>query len=85
MNPNLPVMALVTDGPYRFTRNPMYVGLSCIYLAIALWCASLWACVLLIVVLLIIRYAVIAREEGYMTAKFGDEYRAFTSRVRRWI
>jgi protein-S-isoprenylcysteine O-methyltransferase Ste14 len=85
VNPNAPVTALVTSGPYRFTRNPMYVGLALVYLAVAIWTASLWACVLLVAVLIIIRYAVIAREERYMTAKFGDAYISFTSRVRRWF
>lgn len=63
----------------------MYVGLACIYAAVALWTTSLWALVLLVPVLLVIRYAVIAREEAYLTAKFGDAYRAYTARVRRWL
>ncbi|HXW76903.1 MAG TPA: isoprenylcysteine carboxylmethyltransferase family protein [Candidatus Eremiobacteraceae bacterium] len=85
VNPNAPVTALVFDGPYRITRNPMYVGLACAYAAIALWTRSLWALVLLVPVLLVIRYAVIAREERYLTAKFGAEYAGYTARVRRWI
>jgi protein-S-isoprenylcysteine O-methyltransferase Ste14 len=76
VNPNRPVKTLVLDGPYRVTRNPMYVGLALVYSAIALWTASLWALVMLVPVLLLIRYAVIAREERYLTNKFGDAYLA---------
>jgi len=85
LRPDKPVTALVFDGPYRFTRNPMYVGLAMVYIGIALWVASLWALVLLVPVLLIIRYAVIAREERYLVSKFGPAYLAYTSRVRRWL
>jgi protein-S-isoprenylcysteine O-methyltransferase Ste14 len=85
VNPNRPATALVFNGPYRFTRNPMYVGLTCVYLAVTLWTHSLWALILLIAVLLIVRYAVIAREERYLTKKFGDAYLAYTARVRRWL
>lgn len=85
VSPNKPVTALVFDGPYRFTRNPMYVGLTLIYIGITLWTTSLGALIVLVPVLLIIRFAVIAREERYLTNKFGDAYVAFTRRVRRWI
>lgn len=85
VSPVLPVTELVFDGPYRITRNPMYLGLSLAYTAIALWTTSLLALFLLIPVLLIVRYAVVAREERYLTNKFGDSYIAYTKRVRRWI
>jgi len=84
-NPNMPVNDLVVDGPFRLTRNPMYVGLALVYVAIALWAASLWALLLLIGVMLVIRYVVVAREERYMTRRFGDAYLDYTKRVRRWI
>jgi protein-S-isoprenylcysteine O-methyltransferase Ste14 len=85
INPTRPSTILVTDGPYRFTRNPMYVGLVLIYAGIALLLASLWALLVLVPVLVIIRYLVIAKEERYLLKKFGGEYRTFTGRVRRWI
>jgi len=84
-NPNVPVNDLVVDGPFRLTRNPMYVGLALVYVAIALWTASLWALPLLVVVMLVIRYGVVAREERYMTRRFGEAYLDYTKRVRRWI
>ncbi|MEO7104497.1 MAG: isoprenylcysteine carboxylmethyltransferase family protein [Gemmatimonadaceae bacterium] len=83
--PNRAASMVVTSGPYRFTRNPMYVGLAALYLAIALFYGSWWLIVWLFPVLLVVRYAVIAREERYLTSAFPDEYPAYCSRVRRWL
>ena len=80
-----PSNALVTSGPYRFTRNPMYIGMALLYLGIALTFGWLWAVALLPVVLLIIDRAVIAREERYLTRRFGESYLSYRERVRRWI
>ncbi len=83
--PNQPTTALVAQGPYRFTRNPMYVGLAALYAGVALLANSWWPLVVLPVVLMVIRWRVIAREEAYLERKFGDAYRAYTTRVRRWL
>ena len=83
--PNRPVSAFVVDGPYRFTRNPMYVALVALYLGAALLVNSWWAVVLLPVVLIVIDRAVIAREERYLRQRFPVEYPAYCSRVRRWL
>src|SRR2546429_3324143 len=83
--PIQPTTALVVRGPYRFTRNPMYVGLTALYAGVTLLINSLWPLLLLPVVLGVIRWAVIAREEAYLERKFGDAYRAYTTRVRRWV
>ena len=83
--PWLPTTALVTDGVYAFTRNPMYVAMTCFYLTAALLADSLPALALLPLVLLTIRYGVIAREERYLLAKFGDSYRDYMQKVARWI
>lgn len=80
-----PTTALVVTGPYRFTRNPMYVGFTFLYLGISLWVNTLWPLLLLPVVLLIMDRGVIAREEAYLERRFGDSYRAFRARVRRWL
>ncbi len=76
---------IVDHGVYGMTRNPMYLAMALLYLGLALACASLGALVLLPVVMFIIRTQVIAREERYLEAKFGDSYRAYKARVRRWI
>ncbi len=80
-----PTTALVIQGPYRFTRNPMYVGFTLIYLGIAFWLNALWPVLLLPVALLIVDRGVIAREERYLERKFGAEYLAYRARVRRWL
>ena len=80
-----PATALVISGPYRFTRNPMYVGFTLLYLGLSLWVNTLWPLLFLPAVLLTIRYGVIAREETYMERRFGDDYRAYRARVRRWL
>ncbi len=80
-----PTTALVISGPYRFSRNPMYVGMTFLYLGITCWVNTLWPLPLLPLVLLVMRYGVIAREEAYMERLFGEEYRAYRARVRRWL
>jgi len=80
-----PATALVVTGPYRFSRNPMYVGATLFYIGVSLWVNSLWPLLLLPVVLVIMSRGVIAREEAYLERRFGDEYRSYRSRVRRWL
>lgn len=81
----LPTTAIVTDGIYNYSRNPIYVALSLLYAGIGLAADSLWVLVLLAPVLLIVRFGVIAREERYLEEKFGDDYRRYKERVRRWV
>ncbi|MBI1250466.1 MAG: isoprenylcysteine carboxylmethyltransferase family protein [Alphaproteobacteria bacterium] len=83
--PWTPTNAIVDSGPYRFTRNPMYLGMALAYLGLAIGADSLVALALLFPVLLIIQFGVIAREERYLEGKFGAPYRAFKARVRRWL
>jgi protein-S-isoprenylcysteine O-methyltransferase Ste14 len=80
-----PTTTIVEKGPYRFTRNPMYLAMSCAYLGLALVLNNLWALVLLPFVVLVVDRFVIRREESYLTAKFGDPYREYCARVRRWL
>ncbi len=83
--PIKPATALVVSGPYRFTRNPMYVGFTFLYLGLALLFALFWGLILLPVLIVIIQRYVIAREEQYLERKFGEEYLRYKARVRRWI
>ena len=83
--PFRPTSAIVTDGPYRFSRNPIYIGMAALYVGLAIAFDAVWALILLPAVLLVIRFYVIAREERYLEAKFGEEYLAYKRRVRRWI
>jgi protein-S-isoprenylcysteine O-methyltransferase Ste14 len=84
-HPNHPVSALVTWGPYRFSRNPMYVGLSALMAGLALLANTPWLLAPLPFVLFALRRLVVDREEAYLTRRFGDEYRDFLARTRRWI
>ena len=80
-----PSTTIVSSGPYRFTQNPMYLSFSFIQAGIAFLVNSAWMLILLAPVLVIVRYAVIAREERYLEAKFGDGYRQYRKQVRRWL
>lgn len=80
-----PTTALVVSGPYRFSRNPMYLGFTLIYAGVALLANSAWPFVLLPVVVLVMQRFVIYREERYLERIFGDEYRAYCAKVRRWL
>lgn len=83
--PFKPATKLVTSGIYGWTRNPMYLGMALIYAGIAILFDSILALALLPLVLAIIQTKVIAREEVYLERRFGDAYRDYKRRVRRWI
>ena len=84
-NPRTSTPAITRDGPYRFTRNPMYVGLTLIQIGIGLALGNGWILILLVPAVILTHHGVILREETYLEQKFGDEYRRFRSSVRRWI
>jgi protein-S-isoprenylcysteine O-methyltransferase Ste14 len=85
MIPIRPTTAIVSDGVYRFTRNPMYVSMVAMYVGIALLIRAAWALVLLPLVVFAVDRLVIAKEERYLRGKFGETYTNYCSRVRRWI
>jgi len=85
VNPLRPATALVTSGPFRFSRNPLYLAMVLLYLGLALAVNSLWPLVLLIPLLVVLHYGVILREERYLESKFGDAYRDYRAAVRRWL
>ncbi len=85
INPRVPTMALVSTGPFRFTRNPMYLGLALGYSGVAILTQAWWAFVLLPLVLVVIQRTVIEREERYLERKFGSDYLRYRQRVRRWL
>lgn len=85
VNPYRPTTALLTEGPFSLTRNPMYLGMAVQYVGLALLFNSLWAVLLLPVALMIVYLTVIKREERYLERQFGKDYRAYKARVRRWI
>ena len=80
-----PSTKLVVGGLYRFSRNPIYVGFMITFLGIGVATDSAWLLGLALVLFVILRIGVIAREEIYLERKFGDDYRAYKARVRRWL
>ena len=77
--------ALVTEGPFQFSRNPIYLALTLIYCGIGMAADSGWVLGLVVPVLAVMRYGVIAAEERYLEAKFGEAYRHYKGHVRRWL
>ncbi|HYI86295.1 MAG TPA: isoprenylcysteine carboxylmethyltransferase family protein [Burkholderiales bacterium] len=82
---NQPVRALVTTGIHGWSRNPIYVGMLLLYAGIGTGARSPWVLILALPLVIILRYGVIAREETYLERRFGDAYRDYKARVRRWL
>jgi protein-S-isoprenylcysteine O-methyltransferase Ste14 len=83
--PEHPTTAIVSEGPFAFSRNPIYLGFTLITLGFAAWVNTAWIVIVLIGVLAVMHYGVIFREERYLARKFGDEYLQYKAKVRRWI
>ena len=83
--PNGTASALLTSGPFRFSRNPLYLGLSVTLVGFALLLDSAWVVALVPVLVLLLDRLVIAREEVRLRAQFGEAYEAYVRRVRRWF
>jgi protein-S-isoprenylcysteine O-methyltransferase Ste14 len=82
---SMPSKTIVASGPYRFTRNPIYLGMIVSLIGLAIAFDSVWSLVALVVFFLVIRFGVVAREEAYLERKFGDVYRSYRAHVRRWL
>jgi protein-S-isoprenylcysteine O-methyltransferase Ste14 len=83
--PMFPATRLVMSGPYRLSRNPMYVGLTALHVGLALLLDMAWPIILLPAALTALYALVIRREEAYLSTAFGETYRAYTGTVRRWL
>ena len=77
--------AIVRSGPYRFSRNPIYLAFSVFQLGIAVWVNSLWLLATLVVAFGLMHYVVIPKEEQYLERRFGSEYLEYKASVRRWL
>jgi protein-S-isoprenylcysteine O-methyltransferase Ste14 len=80
-----PTRALATAGIHGWSRNPIYLGMFLIYGGIGLAAQSPWVLLITVPLAITIRYGVVAREETYLERRFGDAYREYRSRVRRWL
>ncbi|MEE8303805.1 MAG: isoprenylcysteine carboxylmethyltransferase family protein [Candidatus Tectomicrobia bacterium] len=80
-----PATAVVGNGAFRYSRNPMYVSMALLYIEIAFFVNSLWLLLLVVPLMVVIQRGVVEREEQYLERKFGEEYRRYKAPVRRWI
>lgn len=85
VNPYRAASSLCTEGPFRFSRNPIYVGDWFILAGVSLLMKTAWPLVFAPFVWAMLRYGVIRHEEAHLEARFGDDYRAYRARVRRWL
>ncbi|HCJ27952.1 MAG TPA: isoprenylcysteine carboxylmethyltransferase family protein [Pseudomonas sp.] len=85
LNPYGKPSSLLQSGPFRFSRNPIYLADTLVYCGIALLLASLWPWLLLPLLIASMQRTVIVHEEHLLTRLFGDQYRAYRRRVRRWL
>ena len=83
--PNRPATRLVTWGPYRLSRNPMYLALSALYLGVSVLVNTIWSVFFFPVVLALLYFLVIRREERYLSGSFRNEYDSYCASVRRWL
>ena len=82
---NKPTDAIVAGGPFRFSRNPIYLSMILLQIGVGVWTKSLWFFVLAAISVALLTWGVIMREERYLEQKFGGKYLSYKSRVRRWI
>jgi protein-S-isoprenylcysteine O-methyltransferase Ste14 len=85
VNPSLPTTAIVTSGPFRFSRNPLYMALTLLYFGLTLAVNTWWGIAVLVPLLILMHRGVVLREERYLEAKFGESYRQYYSKVRRYL
>ena len=85
INPALPAKTIVSSGPFRFSRNPLYLCLTLMYLGLALVANTWWGFVVLIPLIAVMHVGVVLREERYLEKKFGEPYRQYRARVRRYL
>ena len=85
VSPRRPTTAIVTNGPFRFTRNPLYLGVMSLFAGVTFLFGTWWGVAVLIPVFLILHYGVVLREEAYLECKFGESYRSYKAVVPRYL
>jgi protein-S-isoprenylcysteine O-methyltransferase Ste14 len=80
-----PTTAIVRGGPFRYSRNPIYLAFSLLHLGVAFWANSLWLLVTLVPAIALMSFVVIPREERYLHSRFPEEYLCYKAAVRRWL
>jgi protein-S-isoprenylcysteine O-methyltransferase Ste14 len=85
INPTLPALAIVQSGPFRYSRNPLYLALMLLFLGLTLAFNTWWGIVVLVPLLIVMHAGVVMREERYLERKFGEIYRQYRLKVRRYL
>lgn len=85
VNPHKTTLKIVSNGPYRFTRNPMYLGMVLFQVGLGLVLGNPWAAPAAILLWVALHFGVVLKEEAYLTTKFGDEYAELLAKTRRWV
>jgi protein-S-isoprenylcysteine O-methyltransferase Ste14 len=83
--PTQSALALVTEGPFRFTRNPLYLAAAGVYLGVTLWVNGLLPLLLFAPMVYLLHWGIVLPEERYLATTFGEPYSTYKSRVRRWL
>ncbi len=83
--PTQPTLALATDGPYRFSRNPLYIAAIGVYVGVSLWVDALAPLLLMFPMAWLLHWGIVLREEQYLESKFGNTYQSYKMTVRRWL
>ena len=85
IDPREPALAIATTGPFGYTRNPLYVAITAVYLGVAMLVNAVWPLILAVPLMVVTHFGIVRREERYLEGKFGDTYRAYRANVRRWL
>lgn len=85
VNPTLPATTVVMSGPFRYSRNPLYVALTLLFVGLTVAVNTWWGFIFLIPLVVTMHVGVVLREERYLERKFGDSYRQYRSTVRRYV
>jgi len=85
VNPSFPTTTIVASGPFRISRNPLYMALNLVFLGLTLAINSYWGLIVLVLLLPLMHYGVVLREERYLERKFGESYLHYKARVRRYL
>jgi protein-S-isoprenylcysteine O-methyltransferase Ste14 len=85
VNPTKPTTTIVASGPFRYSRNPLYVGATTFFVGVTLASNTWWGFAALLILLPLMHFGVVLREERYLERKFGEPYRGYRSRVRRYL
>ncbi len=85
INPSLPALAIVRSGPFRYCRNPLYLALTLLFVGLTLAFNTWWGIVILVPLVIVMHVGVVLREERYLEQKFGETYRQYRSKVRRYL